>query len=267
MGGPLQQQKMADLPKECLEPAPPFTYCAVDFFGPFNIKEKRSIVKRYGVLFTCMASRAIHLEAANGLTSSSFINCLWLFLTRRGPVRQIRSDRGTAFVGARNELREAMRELDQESIQMYLLENGVDWIPFQMNTPSASHMGGVWERQIGTVRRVLEPLLMSSGSQLDDESFQTFLTEVESVVNPRPLSTANLCAGDAPEPLTPNHLLTMKAKVVMPPPGKFQREDIYVRKWWRRVQYLANSGLDGNVNISKISKQDRSGSIQSVTSR
>ena len=155
-------------------------------------------------------------------------------------MRQIRSDRGTAFVGARNELRQAMAEMDQEAVQKYLTENGTDWIPFEMNTPRSSHMGGVWERQIATVRRVLEPLLKSSGSQLDDDSFQTFLTEAEAIVNARPLTTSNLCAADAPEPLTPNHLLTMKERVVLPPPGKFQHEDVYAHKWWRRVQYLVN---------------------------
>ncbi|XP_041484991.1 uncharacterized protein LOC121431537 isoform X2 [Lytechinus variegatus] len=174
------------------------------------------------------------------LTSSSFINCLRRFLSRRGPVRQIRSDRGTAFVGARNELRQAIQELDEEKVKEYLQGNKVDWIPFNMNTPHSSHMGGVWERQIATVRRALEPLLISSGNQLDDESFRTFLTEVESIVNSRPLSTKNLCSPDAPEPLTPNHLLTMKPKIVLPPPGKFQTADSYCRKWWRRVQHLSN---------------------------
>ncbi|XP_063959727.1 uncharacterized protein LOC129282006 [Lytechinus pictus] len=110
----------------------------------------------------------------------------------------------------------------------------------QLNTPHSSHMGGVWERQIATVRRALEPLLISSGNQLDDESYRTFLTEVESIVNSRPLSTTNLCSPDAPEPLTPNHLLTMKPKIVLPPPEKFQTADSYCRKWWRRVQHLSN---------------------------
>ncbi|XP_071497310.1 uncharacterized protein [Diadema antillarum] len=238
--GPLEQQKMADLPEDRLTPAPPFTYCAVDYFGPFTIKERRSEVKRYGVLFTCMASRGIHLESANSLSSSSFINCLRRFLSRRGPVRQIRCDRGTAFVGARNELQQALKELDEEQVKDYLKENDTDWIPFEMNTPHSSHMGGAWERQIATVRRALEPLLINSSNQLDDESFRTFLAEVELIVNTRPLTTTNLCSPDAPEPLTPNHLLTMKPKVVLPPPGKFQRADAYCRKWWRRVQHLTN---------------------------
>ncbi|XP_071491991.1 uncharacterized protein [Diadema antillarum] len=159
---------------------------------------------------------------------------------RRGPVRQIRCDRGTAFVGARNELQQALKELDEEQVKDYLKENDTDWIPFEMNTPHSSHMGGAWERQIATVRRALEPLLINSSNQLDDESFRTFLAEVELIVNTRPLTTTNLCSPDAPEPLTPNHLLTMKPKVVLPPPGKFQRADAYCRKWWRRVQHLTN---------------------------
>ncbi|XP_054762932.2 uncharacterized protein LOC129269456 [Lytechinus pictus] len=238
--GSLQQQKMAELPKDRLDPVPPFTYCGVDYFGPFTIRERRSDLKRYGVIFTCMSSRAVHLESANSLSSSCFINCLRRFLSRRGPVRQIRSNQGITFIGARNELRGAFQEMNQDRVQEYLGVNGVDWIPFKLNTPHSSHMGGVWERQISTVRRALEPLLMSSGNQLDDESFRTFLTEVESIVNSRPLTTSNLCSSDAPEPLTPNHLLTMKPKVILPPPGKFQRADSYSRRWWRRVQYLSN---------------------------
>ena len=72
--GPLQEQKMVDLPKDRVQPAPPFSYCAVNYFGPWYVKEGRRQVKRYGVLFTCLASRAVHLEVANSLTADSFIN-------------------------------------------------------------------------------------------------------------------------------------------------------------------------------------------------
>ncbi|XP_071965648.1 uncharacterized protein [Antedon mediterranea] len=65
----LQTQKMADLPKDRLENHPPFTYCAVDIFGPFYIRERRSRLKRYGVVFTCMYSGAIHMESVNTLRS------------------------------------------------------------------------------------------------------------------------------------------------------------------------------------------------------
>ena len=66
-----QQQLMAELPIDRLEQVPPFTFSAVVYFGPFYIREGRKEMKRYGVLFTCMASRAIHLEIAASLTTDS----------------------------------------------------------------------------------------------------------------------------------------------------------------------------------------------------
>ena len=238
--GALQEQKMANLPEDRLEPAPPFTHCGVDYFGPWLIKVGRKELKRYGVLFTCLSSRAIHLEVSATLETDSFINALRRFINRRGPVRTIRCDQGSNLVGAKNELQKALSSMDQTRVRHFLLERNCDWIEFQLNVPSASHMGGVWERQIRTARNVLSVLLDQCGSQLNDESLQTFMTEVEAVVNSRPLTVENLTSPDALKPLTPNHLLTGKSRVVLPPPGEFQRADLYLRKRWRRVQHLAN---------------------------
>ena len=94
----VQEQKMADLPEDRLTPTPPFTYCGVDYFGPWYVKEGRKELKRYGVLFTCLVTRAIHLEVANSLETDSYINALRRFICRRGPVRQMRSDNGSNFI-------------------------------------------------------------------------------------------------------------------------------------------------------------------------
>ena len=77
---------MADLPAERLTPTPPFTYCAVDYFRPWYMREGRKELKRYGVLFKCLVTRAFHLEVANSLETDSNINALRRFLCRRGPV-------------------------------------------------------------------------------------------------------------------------------------------------------------------------------------
>ena len=238
--GTVVEQKMSDLPEDRLKCCPPFTYCAVDYFGPFMIKEGRKTLKRYGVLFTCMSSRAIHLETATSLETDAFLNALRRFLSRRGPVQQIRSDQGTNFVGAHRELKEALIEMDTNTIKNELNKLQCDWITFKMNVPAASHMGGVWERQIRTVRSVLSSLLLSNGTQLDDDSLRTLMCEAESIVNCRPLTVNHLADHNSPEPLTPNHLLTMKSKVLLPPPGIFEEPDIYARKCWKRVQCLAN---------------------------
>lgn len=121
-----------------------------------------------------------------------------------------------------------------------MAKNDCDWIQFKMNAPSASHMGGSWERQIRTVRSVLGPLLDNHGTQLDDESLRTLMVEAEAVVNSRPLTTDDFSCKETPDALSPNHLLTQKSNVVLRPPGIFQREDLYSRKRWRRVQHLAN---------------------------
>jgi hypothetical protein len=88
-------------------------------------------------------------------------------------------------------------------------------------------MGGVWERQIRTVRSVLSSIMEDFGSQLDDETLRTFLCETMATVNSRPLTVTNLNDPLSPEPLIPNHLLTMKSKILLPPPGEFQKLDLY----------------------------------------
>ena len=238
--GRAMEQKMADLPSERVNPAPPFTYTGMDAFGPFYIKEGRKELKRWGIIFTCLSSRAVHLETLNSMDTDSFLNALRRFISRRGKVRGLRSDQGTNFIGGRNELVTAFEELNQESIKGFLSKQGCDWIKFTTNVPHASHMGGAWERLIRTVRSVLSALLRDHGTQLDDESLRTLMTETECVVNSRPLTVSNLTEPNTLEPITPNHLLTCKAEVVLQPPGTFDRPDLYSRKRWRRIQYLTN---------------------------
>ena len=238
--GPTQIQKMSNLPEERLIAAPPFTYTGMDVFGPWYIRDGRKEVKRWGLIFTCLCSRAVHLETLNSMETDAFINALRRFTNRRGKVRKIRSDQGTNFVGGKNELIAALQEVDTDSIKNSLLKQGSDLITFKMNVPGASHMGGIWERLIRTVRSVLSGLLVDHSKQLDDESLRTLFTEAENIVNSRPLTIDNLSDPDSPEPITPNHLLTLKAKVVLPPPGNFTQLDLYSRKRWRRIQYLSD---------------------------
>ncbi len=233
---PVVEQKMADLPQERCTEAPPFTYTGVDLFGPFVIKQGRKDHKRYGVLFTCLACRAIHIEIAASLDTDSFLLALRRFIARRGTVLQLRCDNGTNFVGAERELREALAEMKTGDLQQRLLKQNIQWI---FNPPAGSHFGGVWERQIRSVRKVLSHLSMEFGSVLDDESFHTLMCEVENIINSRPITTPSSDPTDT-ECLMPSHILHMKRGIVLPPPGTFQREDIYLRKRWRRVQYVAN---------------------------
>ncbi|KAI7792540.1 hypothetical protein IRJ41_018921, partial [Triplophysa rosa] len=230
---PAEEQRMGDLPQDRMETTPPFTYAGIDCFGPIYIKDGRKELKRYGLLLTCLCSRAIHIEMIDDMTTDLFINALRAFIGIRGNVRQLRCDQGSNFVGARREFAQLMKGMDLERVKALGCE-------FLMNPPAASHMGGVWERQIRTIRSVLSAILDQSAQRLDSTSLRTFLYEVMAIVNSRPLTTEHLNDPSGPEPLTPNHILTMKSTVILPPPGQFTREDLYLRKRWRRVQYLAN---------------------------
>ncbi len=228
------EQKMADLPAERVSNLqPPFTHVGVDYFGPFNVKVGRSQVKRYGCIFTCMACRAIHLEVAHSMDTDSFVNALQRFIARRGKPVSIKSDNGTNFVGAERELRESIEAWNSSHIEEHLKQQGIKW---KFNPPHASHMGGVWERQIRTVRRVLSALMREQ--QLDDERLSTLLCVVEAVVNSCPLTHVSDDAKDL-EPITPNHLLLLRAGEHLPP-GEFVEQDQYVKRRWRQVQFLSD---------------------------
>ena len=93
--GKFGDQKMSDLPKERCCEAAPFTHCGVDMFGTFIVRERRSNLKRCCALFTCFASRVVHIEVTCTMETDSFIQVLRRFMARRGKIRSIRSDSGT----------------------------------------------------------------------------------------------------------------------------------------------------------------------------
>ena len=230
-------QKMAPLPEVRLQEVPPFTHVGIDCFGPFTVEERRSHVKRYGLLITCMASRSIHIEVLDDMTTDSFINGIRCFIAIKGNVLSIRCDNGTNLHGASRELRKAVDELDDSTIRQFLLTNQCQYI---FNSPDSSHLGGSWERHIRTIRSILSSTIYNHPTKVDTTSLRTFLYEVMAIVNGRPLTAQNLNSPTSPEPLTPNHILTMKSTVIVPPPGSFTKDDVYLRKRWRHVQYLAN---------------------------
>ncbi|CAB4029181.1 Gypsy retrotransposon integrase 1 [Paramuricea clavata] len=81
-----ESQIMAPLPDARVTPAqPPFSCVGIDYFGLIPVKVKRSTVKRYGCVFTCLGMRAVHIEIAYDLSTDSFIQAFMRFVSRRGP--------------------------------------------------------------------------------------------------------------------------------------------------------------------------------------
>ena len=240
--GPPLEQRMADLPRDRTEVCPPFTNVGFDVFGPWMVQTRKTRggaanAKRWGLVFTCLSSRAIHIEVLEAMDTSAFICALRRFFALRGHAKLLRCDRGTNFVGAKTELKDASSELNEEKVKKFVTESGCEW---ELNPPHASHFGGVWERQINTIRRVLDAMFAELGrTQLTHELLITLMAEVVAIVNARPI-TALPSDPDDPRPLSPAMLLTMKTRPAGPSPGQFTQPDLYVRRRWRRVQCLAD---------------------------
>lgn len=126
---PVVEQRMADLPADRTEVTPPFTNVGFDVFGPWTIRSRKTPggaanSKRWGLVFTCLSSRAIYIELLESMDASSFICALRRFLALRGPVSILRCDRGTNFIGAKLESGNALREMDQCKVKSYLNDRG-----------------------------------------------------------------------------------------------------------------------------------------------
>ena len=137
------QQKMANLPPERCDPGKaPFSYTGIDCFGTFYVRQGRSEIKRYGCVFTCLMTRALHIEKLNNMDTDSFLNGLIRFGSRRGWPEKMWSDNGTNFVGGQSELSRTLKDIEWKKIHNFCLRKEVNW---SFNPPGASHMGGIWE--------------------------------------------------------------------------------------------------------------------------
>jgi hypothetical protein len=143
------------------------------------------------------------------------------------------SDNGTNLIGAERELREEVEKWITSKFQTSL--HGITW---KFNPPSGSHFGGVWERLIRSVRKILYSLMHQQTYHLDDEGLLTLFAEVEAIMNNRPLTNVSSDPTDI-SVLTPNHLLLLRPGETMPC-GSFSKDDNYPRRRWRQIQYLAD---------------------------
>ncbi|XP_048481536.1 uncharacterized protein LOC105393818 [Plutella xylostella] len=185
----------------------PFTYTGLDYFGPLMVTVGRTKQKRYGVLFTCLTTRAVHLEVAGSLSTDSAIMALRRFIARRNCPSELHSDNGTNLRGADVELKKAALAAMEE-------EASVRFIQWRYIPPSAPFMGGAWERLVRSVKNALQVTLHERAPK--EEVLATLLVEAEHTINSRPLTHVSTSADDE-EALTPNHfLLGAPSRVPLP---------------------------------------------------
>ncbi|XP_055844833.1 uncharacterized protein LOC129911149 [Episyrphus balteatus] len=179
----------------------PFSFVGVDYFGPMNVTIHRRTEKRWGVLLTCLTTRAVHLEVAHSLSSDSCILAIRNFIGRRGTPIEMYSDNGTNFVGAERELREALQNINQNKLIETFTSTSTKW---KFIPPGSPHMGGSWERLVRSVKTTLYQVMPDRNPS--DELLRSMLIEVENIVNSRPLTYIPIDSENE-EALTPNHFL------------------------------------------------------------
>ena len=109
---------MGNLPQERLEIfSPPFYWTSEDYFGPIEVVYgPNRAIKRYGALFICLTTRAVHLGVATSLSTEEFLLTLRIFLELYGNPASIDSNNGTYFVGAEKELIKDVEELKNKRV-------------------------------------------------------------------------------------------------------------------------------------------------------
>ncbi|XP_054087075.1 uncharacterized protein LOC128921986 [Zeugodacus cucurbitae] len=224
----------------CLPPARtsafsrPFSYVGVDYFGPLLVTVKRSTEKRYGVLFTCLTTRAVHIEIAYSLSTDSCILAIRNFMARRGSPLEIWSDNGTNFKGAERELKSAFELLDKNLLTKTFTSAATNW---RFIPPASPHMGGAWERLVRSVKQILKQILTTN--RPSDELLRAVLMEVEMTINSRPLTYIPI-DHEEEEALTPNHFLLGSSSGVKPI-AEPVTETTLMRRNWRTSQQLADA--------------------------
>ncbi|XP_066244730.1 uncharacterized protein [Euwallacea similis] len=262
---------MGNLPKERLLAEFPFKVCGVDYAGPYLVKDRKGrgakTSKCWMALFICFASRAIHLELVSDLSKDSFILALRRFISRRGKPTLIYSDNGTNFKAAQSELSNFgtfLQKIQGDVVDAMTSEN-IEW---RFIPPSSPHFGGLWEAGVKSSKYHLKRVL--GAHVLTFEELYSLLTQVEAVLNSRPMSPLSTDPIDL-NPLTPAHLLIGRPLVALPEPdlrtittnrlNRFQLIEQMRQHFWDRWHKEVVSELQQRVRWKRNQHQLKIGTL------
>ena len=217
---------------------PPFLYTSCDYFGPMKVKVGRNkTAKHYGVIFTCLNTRAIHCELATDLTTMEFPQVPRRLFSHRGYAKVPISDNGSQMVGAENELCLMLEGWNKSQLKEFCADQGMKW---QFTTPSAPHQNGCSEAMVQTMNKALKKAI--GDTVLTPFELYTCLLEVANLVNQRPIGR-NPNDPDNGAYLCPNNILLGRASTTVPqgpfhhtenPRHRFEFCQKIVDSFWKR---------------------------------
>ena len=234
-------QKMADLPSFRLKPGYPFENTAIDYFGPICVKYGyRGRKKAYGAVFTCLTTRAIHLELVTDLSTDAFLLSFRRFISLYGTPKKIRSDNGSNFVGASKEIKVMINQWKEKNVERSKLSEFCNskLITWTFSTPTASHHNGAVESMVKSVKISLNKVIKEK--VLNEEEYRTVLAEVMACINSRPVWPSS--EGDIEQPpiscsdlLKPGGLPRdpEALNLTINPRKRYQTVQNIVNDWWQ----------------------------------
>lgn len=249
MRGQVIKPIMGTLPSVRVSASFAFDTCGVDFAGPFLISNRKgrgsTLTKCFLALFVCLQTKALHLEIVSSMSTDAFLLCLRRFVSRRGRPQIIYCDNGTNFVGAKNELGRVIKA-SRQSVTDYA---NTEQIKFVFSPAYAPHFGGIWEASIKSAKNHLKRV--ASNASLTFEELGTLFTQIEAILNSRPLSPLSSDPNDL-HPLTPGHFLIGRPLTSVPSlpvttnrPNRYEKiEQLRQHFWdrWRR-EFIAELQL------------------------
>lgn len=229
----VNEQMMGDLPSERVQIGKPFLHTGVDYAGPFEIKMVDGDFKKVWVsIFVCVKTRAVHIDLVTDLSGVAFIACYERFVARRGRCERMISDNGGPFTATSKELKKALKAWTEKNMIDHLHNRGTSW---HFVPPAAPHQGGIYEAAVKSMKFHLKRII--GVKKLNYENFITILTQIEAILNSRPLHQLSDDPTDI-QALTPGHFLVGEPLILPLPFDIDERPQTKGVRLWRDRQNM-----------------------------
>ena len=226
---------MAPLPLERVSMVPAFSHTGVDYTGEISIRRSlgsRDKLKAYIVVFTCLVTRAVHLEIVLSNSTQEFLMAFRRFINSKGFPQVVHSDNALCFKRAAKEIQSTLEVTNKKILDLS------EKYHFQWNwsPPESPHSGGIWERVVSLVKGPLYKVM--KGALLTYTELLTLCKEIEGQLNDRPLYEVS---SDTLEVLTPS-MLTLGRRL-RPWVDKYEQTslpiDLDLKERWRYRNLVA----------------------------